>query len=155
VLAETGIRPDCVELEITESVLMQDAEATIRTLNALKEMQVKISIDDFGTGYSSLSYLKRFPIDILKIDKSFSCDVMCDDESAAIVQAITALARSLRLIMVAEGVETLEQLDFFRSQRCERVQGFLFSAPRSVADVSAMLGTHERLPTSVLRLAAA
>jgi diguanylate cyclase (GGDEF)-like protein len=155
VLADTGMDPNCLELEITESVLMQDAEATIRTLNALKEMHVKISIDDFGTGYSSLSYLKRFPIDILKIDKSFSCDVMRDEQSAAIVQAITTLARSLRLVVVAEGVETLEQLDFFRGQRCERVQGFLFSPPRSVADLSAMLEMHEHLPASNQRLAIA
>jgi diguanylate cyclase (GGDEF)-like protein len=154
VLAETGIDPSCVELEITESALMQDAEATIKTLNALREMKVKISIDDFGTGYSSLSYLKRFPIDILKIDKSFSCDVVRDAESAAIVQAITALARSLRLAMVAEGVETMEQLEFFRAQQCGRVQGFLFSAPRSVDDVGAMLGTRPRWPAPGLRLAA-
>jgi EAL domain-containing protein (putative c-di-GMP-specific phosphodiesterase class I) len=154
VLAETGIEPSCVELEITESALMQDAEATIKTLNALREMKVKISIDDFGTGYSSLSYLKRFPVDILKIDKSFSCDVMRDAESAAIVQAIAALARSLRLAMVAEGVETVEQLEFFRAQQCGRVQGFLFSAPRSVDDVGAMLGTRPRWPAPGLRLAA-
>jgi len=153
VLADTGIDPRCVELEITESVLMQDAEATIKTLRALKEMQVRISIDDFGTGYSSLSYLKRFPIDILKIDKSFSCDVMRDEESTAIVQAITALARSLRLVMVAEGVETMEQLNFFRAQRCERVQGFLFSAPRTVEDLSALLDTRARLIASPLRIA--
>lgn len=153
VLADTCIDPSCVELEITESVLMQDAEGTIKTLNALKQMRVRISIDDFGTGYSSLSYLKRFPIDILKIDKSFSCDVIRDEQSTAIVQAITALARSLRLVMVAEGVETVEQLDFFRAQRCERVQGFLFSAPRSVEDLSAMLGTRARLCPPTLRLA--
>ena len=140
VLADTGIDPQCVELEITESVLMRHADATIATLQALKGMRVKISVDDFGTGYSSLSYLRRFPIDILKIDKSFSCDVIKDVESAAIVQAIGALARGLGLVTVAEGVETLEQLEFFRQQHCDRVQGFLFSAPRSVADITEMLG---------------
>ena len=140
VLADTGIDPQCLELEITESVLMRDADTTIMTLQALKSMRVKISVDDFGTGYSSLSYLRRFPIDILKIDKSFSCDVIRDVESAAIVQAIGALARGLGLVTVAEGIETVEQLEFFRRQRCDRVQGFLFSTPRSVADITEMLG---------------
>ena len=139
-LAETGIDPQCLELEITESVLMRNADTTIMTLEALKGMRVKISVDDFGTGYSSLSYLRRFPIDILKIDKSFSCDVIKDVESAAIVRAIGALARGLGLVTVAEGVETAEQLEFYRQQHCDRVQGFLFSAPRSVADITEMLG---------------
>ena len=139
-LAETGIDPQCLELEITESVLMRNADTTIMTLAALKGMRVKISVDDFGTGYSSLSYLRRFPIDILKIDKSFSCDVIKDVESAAIVRAIGALARGLGLVTVAEGVETAEQLEFYRQQHCDRVQGFLFSAPRSVADITEMLG---------------
>jgi len=119
---------------------MRHADTTIATLQALKSLRVKISVDDFGTGYSSLSYLRRFPIDILKIDKSFSCDVIKDVESAAIVQAIGALARGLGLVTVAEGVETPEQLEFFRQQHCDRVQGFLFSAPRSVADITEMLG---------------
>jgi len=138
-LAQTGIDPQCVELEITESVLMRNADTTIMTLQALKSMGVKISVDDFGTGYSSLSYLRRFPIDILKIDRSFSSEVISDVESAAIVQAIGALARGLGLVTVAEGVETAEQLDFFRQQNCDRVQGFLFSAPRSVADITELL----------------
>ena len=139
VLDDTGIDPQCLELEITESVLMRNADATVATLQTLKNMRIKISIDDFGTGYSSLNYLRRFPIDILKIDKSFSCDVIGNAESAAIVQAIGALARGLGLKTVAEGVETAEQLEFFRKQRCDRVQGFLFSAPRSAEDISEML----------------
>jgi diguanylate cyclase (GGDEF)-like protein len=139
VLADSGIDPQCVELEITESVLMRDAESTIATLHALKDMQVKISVDDFGIGYSALSYLKRFPIDILKIDKSFSCDVTTDVETAAIVQAVGVLGRSLGLVTVAEGVETAEQLEFFHQQHYDRVQGFLFSAPRAAADITAML----------------
>lgn len=141
-LAETGIDPQCLELEITESVLMRNADTTIMTLQALKSMRVKISVDDFGTGYSSLSYLRRFPIDILKIDKSFSCDVIRNVETAAIVQAVGALGRSLGLVTVAEGVETAEQLEFFHQQQFDRVQGFLFSAPRSVADITEMLGAH-------------
>lgn len=141
-LADTGMDPQCLELEITESVLMRHVDMTISTLQALKSMRVKISVDDFGTGYSSLSYLRRFPIDILKIDKSFSRDVVQDAESAAIVQAIAALARGLGLLTVAEGIETIEQLEFFRQQQCDRMQGFLFSAPRSVADVTKLLAAH-------------
>ena len=138
-LAESGIDPQCLELEITESVLMRNVDTTMSTLQSLKGMRVKISVDDFGTGFSSLSYLRRFPIDILKIDRSFSCDVVADAESAAIVQAISALARGLGMLTVAEGVETREQLDFYRRQHCDRVQGHLFSAPRSVAQVTEML----------------
>ncbi|OHC62610.1 MAG: diguanylate cyclase [Rhodocyclales bacterium GWA2_65_19] len=128
-LAETGFAPQALQLEITESVLMQDAESAIGMLRALKGMGVRISVDDFGTGYSSLSYLKRFPIDILKIDKSFVRDLPDDEEDAAIVRAIIALARSLHLTTVAEGVETAAQLDFLRTERCNRFQGYHFSRP--------------------------
>jgi diguanylate cyclase (GGDEF)-like protein len=141
VLAETGIDPSCVELEITESVLMRDIESTVCALRALKDMAVKISVDDFGAGYSSLNYLRRFPVDILKIDKSFAADVMRDTEAAAIVRAVGDLGRSLGLVTVAEGVETDEQLDFFHQQRYDRVQGFVFSRPRSAAVVSEMLAS--------------
>ncbi|MBI2290741.1 MAG: GGDEF domain-containing response regulator [Betaproteobacteria bacterium] len=129
VLRNTGLDPACLELEITESVLMQDAEATINMLRALKEMGIKISVDDFGTGFSSLSYLKRFPIDILKIDKSFTRDIDMDPDNSAIVTAIAVLARSLNLSVLAEGVESQQQLDFLRGQKCDRVQGYLFSRP--------------------------
>ena len=129
VLDKTGLDPACLELEITESVLMQDAEATINMLRALKEMRIKISVDDFGTGFSSLSYLKRFPIDILKIDKSFTRDIDMDPDNSAIVTAIAALARSLNLSVLAEGVESKQQLDFLREEKCDRVQGFFFSKP--------------------------
>jgi diguanylate cyclase (GGDEF)-like protein len=129
VLSKTGLDPACLELEITESVLMQDAEASINMLRALKEMGIKISVDDFGTGYSSLSYLKRFPIDILKIDKSFTRDIAVDMDNSAIVTAIAALARSLNLSVLAEGVETREQLNFLRKEKCDRVQGYYFSRP--------------------------
>ena len=129
VLRNTGLDPACLELEITESVLMQDAEATINMLRALKEMGIKISVDDFGTGFSSLSYLKRFPIDILKIDKSFTRDIDMDPDNSAIVTAIAALARSLNLSVLAEGVESKQQLDFLREKKCERVQGYFFSRP--------------------------
>jgi diguanylate cyclase (GGDEF)-like protein len=129
VLSKTGLDPAYLELEITESVLMQDAEASINMLRALKEMGIKISVDDFGTGYSSLSYLKRFPIDILKIDKSFTRDIVMDPDNSAIVTAIAALARSLNLSVLAEGIESKEQLDFLRNEKCDRAQGFLFSRP--------------------------
>ncbi len=128
-LAETGFTPQALQLEITESVLMQDAESAIGMLRAFKGMGVRISVDDFGTGYSSLSYLKRFPIDILKIDRSFVRDLPDDEEDAAIVRAIIALAHSLRLATVAEGVETEAQLEFLRAERCDRFQGFFYSRP--------------------------
>ena len=129
VLSKTGLDPASLELEITESVLMQDAEATIDMLRALKEMGIKISVDDFGTGFSSLSYLKRFPIDILKIDKSFTRDIDMDPDNSAIVTAIAVLARSLKLSVLAEGVESKQQLDFLREEKCDRVQGYFFSRP--------------------------
>jgi len=109
------------------------------TLHALKRMKVQISVDDFGVGYSSLNYLRHFPVDNLKIDKSFSSDVTHDVETAAIVRAVGALARSLGLLTIAEGVETTEQLEFFREEGYDRVQGFLFSAPRAAADITEML----------------
>lgn len=128
-LEDTGFPPEKLVLEITESVLMKDAETTIGMLKALKNMGVRISMDDFGTGYSSLSYLKRFPIDIVKIDKSFVRDISEDEDDAAIIRLIIALARSLRLTTVAEGVETPEQLAFLRREQCDRFQGYFFSRP--------------------------
>jgi len=129
VLSKTGLHPACLELEITESVLMQDAEASINTLHELKEMGIKIAVDDFGTGYSSLAYLKRLPIDVLKIDRTFIRDLSINSESLAIVTAITALAKSLNLTIVAEGVETKEQLEYLCTKKCDRAQGFLISKP--------------------------
>ncbi|WP_374341031.1 putative bifunctional diguanylate cyclase/phosphodiesterase [Methyloversatilis sp.] len=128
-LEDTDFPADKLVLEITESVLMKDAETTIGMLKALKNMGVRISMDDFGTGYSSLSYLKRFPIDIVKIDKSFIRDINEDEDDAAIIRVIIALARSLRLTTVAEGVETPEQLGFLRREQCDRFQGYIFSRP--------------------------
>jgi diguanylate cyclase (GGDEF)-like protein len=128
-LHKTGLPPSCLDLEITESVLMQDAEATIKTLQGLKAMGVCVSVDDFGTGYSSLAYLKRFPIDTLKIDKSFMHDVVSDGHNAAIVRTVIALAKSLKLESIAEGVETREQVEFLRAEGCARLQGYYFSRP--------------------------
>lgn len=130
-LEESRLDPRFLMLEITEGVLMQDAETAVGMLRALKNMGVKIAVDDFGTGYSSLAYLKRFPIDVLKIDRSFVSDLADDEDDAAIVRAIIALAKSLHLTTVAEGVETAEQANLLRAQQVERFQGYYFSRPLS------------------------
>jgi EAL domain-containing protein (putative c-di-GMP-specific phosphodiesterase class I) len=135
VLEETQLGPKWLELEITESAMMQDTGRTIETLRTLKEMGITIALDDFGTGYSSLSYLKRFPLDTLKIDYSFIKNMFVNAEDAAIVKAVIAMARSLRLRIVAEGVETEEQRVFLREQGCDEVQGYHAGMPRSAAEV--------------------
>jgi len=129
VLKETRFDPYYLDLELTEGAIMENAEATITTLRELKEMGLRISIDDFGTGYSSLGYLKRFPIDILKIDQSFVQDISIDPDDAAIVRLIITMAHTLKLKVIAEGVEAKEQLEFLRLYQCEEVQGYLFSKP--------------------------
>ena len=129
VLKVTGLEPHFFELELTESMVMNDVENAVTILEALKQLGVKIAIDDFGTGYSSLSYLRRFPIDVLKIDQSFVSDLTNDADAAAIVVAIISLAHSLRLKVVAEGVETIEQLWFLRANGCDQMQGYYFSRP--------------------------
>ena len=131
IIEDTGIDPRYLDLELTEGVLMKNAKETVSTLRALKEMGLHISIDDFGTGYSSLSYLKRFPLDTLKIDQSFVREITTDSDSAAITTAIIAMARSLKLRVLAEGVETEEQLAFLRDHGCHAMQGFLYSRPIS------------------------
>lgn len=130
ILAETGLEPQFLELEITESAAMENADFAISMLQDLKEMGIKISIDDFGTGFSSLSYLKRFPIDTLKIDQAFVRDIGTNPDEKEIVTAIIALARNLNLRVIAEGVETEEQLSFLKHKRCDEMQGFLFSKPQ-------------------------
>jgi diguanylate cyclase (GGDEF)-like protein/PAS domain S-box-containing protein len=129
VLADSGLEPRYLELEITESIAMEHAEETIARLNELKAMGVTISMDDFGTGHSSLSYLKRFPIDTLKIDRSFVQDVLLDSQDSAIAAAITTMARSLKMKVVTEGVETQEQIGFLREHDRDEVQGYYFSHP--------------------------
>jgi len=138
-LEESRLDPRCLTLEITEGVLMKDAESAVGMLRALKNMGVKIAVDDFGTGYSSLTYLKRFPIDVLKIDRSFVRDLAADEDDAAIVRAIIALAKSLHLTTVAEGVETVEQANLLRAQDVERFQGYYFSRPLSNEKISEKL----------------
>ena len=129
VLIETGLDAKHLALELTESVIMNDADTTIATLHALKAMGFRLSVDDFGTGYSSLNYLSKFPLDELKIDKSFIADVDTDSQNNSIVTAIVAMAKSLGLKLVAEGVETEQQLSFVQKQRVDLVQGFYFSKP--------------------------
>ena len=129
VLGETGLDPHCLQLEITEGVAMQDAEFTITMLRELRGMGIQIAIDDFGTGHSSLSYLRRLPIDVVKIDRSFVCDLTTDPNDAAIASTIVAMAHNLKLRVIAEGVETEEQLTFLKEQQCDEFQGYLFSKP--------------------------
>jgi diguanylate cyclase (GGDEF)-like protein/PAS domain S-box-containing protein len=134
ILDETQIQPRMLELEITESSAMQSPETSVRTLYELKKLGVRISLDDFGTGHSSLSYLKRFPIDTLKIDQSFVRDITTDPDTASIVSAIIAMARSLRLKVIAEGVEFSEQANFLRRYNCDQMQGYLIKPPVPAAE---------------------
>ncbi len=129
VLDETGLAPHLLELELTESQLLDNVENVISTFHQLRQMGVKLAIDDFGTGYSSLSYLKRFPVDYVKIDQSFIRDLSANGEDAAITRAIIAMAHSLELKVVAEGVETQAQMNFLKAQQCDEIQGFLISRP--------------------------
>jgi diguanylate cyclase (GGDEF)-like protein/PAS domain S-box-containing protein len=135
ILEAAGLPPHFLELEITESHAMQNPEMAIKMLAELKSMGLRIAIDDFGTGYSSLSYLRRFPIDALKIDQSFVRDIESNENDAAIVSAVIAMAHKLRLTVIAEGVETELQSNFLREQQCEQMQGFLFSRPKPVEDL--------------------
>jgi diguanylate cyclase (GGDEF)-like protein/PAS domain S-box-containing protein len=139
VLSETGMDARWLELEITESSLMQNIESTLNMLLEIRDSGVSISIDDFGTGYSSLSYLKRLPIDTLKIDKSFIRDIAIDREDAAIVTATIAMAHTMRLKVVAEGVTSKEQIRFLESHRCDQVQGYLLSYPLPADELSNFL----------------
>lgn len=145
ILEETALHPACLEFEITESLLMQDTQNSIAALSALKEMGIRITIDDFGTGYSSLSYLKRFSIDSLKIDQSFVQDVSTDPNDAAITKAIIAMAHSLGIKVIAEGVETQEQLKFLQIHGCDEIQGYYFSRPVSAEAAAALLQEGRRL----------
>jgi diguanylate cyclase (GGDEF)-like protein/PAS domain S-box-containing protein len=145
ILKETKLDPVWLELELTEGMIMKDPEKVIEKLHELRAMGIKIAIDDFGTGYSSLSYLKRFPLDTLKIDKSFVHDVCSDTNDAAIVRAIVTLGHALGLTVVAEGVETREELEHLRSLDCDVIQGFLFSKSLSTADFEELLVEQRRV----------
>ena len=138
ILKDSGIAPACLELELTESILMEDVVNAMQTLASLKQLGVCIAIDDFGTGYSSLNYLKQFPIDVLKIDRSFVDGLPHGEQDGQIARAIIAMAHSLNLMVIAEGVETLAQLDFLRGHDCDEVQGFLLGRPMPANQFTAL-----------------
>jgi diguanylate cyclase (GGDEF)-like protein/PAS domain S-box-containing protein len=145
ILLDARVDPSLIEFEITESLLMHDPAGAARTLHLLKESGVRLSMDDFGTGYSSLGYLKRFPIDTLKIDRTFVRDLSTDADDATLTRAIIHLAQNLRLKVVAEGVETEEQLAFLRANGCDEMQGFLFARPAPAEECERMLREGRRL----------
>jgi diguanylate cyclase (GGDEF)-like protein len=145
-LAKHRVPAELLELELTETALMSNAERTITVLTNLKALGIKVAIDDFGTGYSSLAYLQRFPIDKLKIDIAFVRDITTNPNDAAIAQAIISMAHSLKLRVIAEGVETRAQLEYLRRSRCDEIQGYFFSRPVAAADMAALVETKHCLP---------
>jgi EAL domain-containing protein (putative c-di-GMP-specific phosphodiesterase class I) len=149
ILGETGFPAQWLDIELTESVIMHQAEANLQALDTLSQLGIAFSIDDFGTGYSSLSYLKRFPIDTLKIDRSFVRDIPRDPDDTAIAQAIITMAHSLGIKVVAEGVEEPAQIEFLRSRRCDAMQGYLFSKPVVAGEIDALLRDNRGLATPV------
>lgn len=159
VLQETGMSPNNLKLELTEGVVMEDAENIVSTLYEFKKMGISFSIDDFGTGYSSLSYLKRFPIDSLKIDRSFVQDIASNADDHAIAATIIAMAHSLRLSVIAEGVETKEQLEILRALACDQIQGYYYFKPMPAAEFKKLLAAsacyHDRLESLPASLSAA
>jgi EAL domain-containing protein (putative c-di-GMP-specific phosphodiesterase class I) len=139
VIAQTGIQSQALKLEITESTAMEDVEATIEIFQRLRSLRINLGLDDFGTGYSSLSYLHRLPVQTLKLDKAFVQDLEHSRESQAIAKTIVALARTLKLRTIAEGIETLPQLRFLQALGCDYGQGFLFSPPLTPHQASQLL----------------
>lgn len=150
VLAQTGARADCLRLEITESIFQDNVNGTVTKMDALRQEGVRFSLDDFGTGYSSLSYLKRLPLDHLKIDKSFVDDIFEDSSDIAIVRTIIALAKNLEIDVIAEGVETCEQMDWLLGNGCNFFQGYLFSHPLHIDQLNAILENTTLLPAKEL-----
>ncbi|MEN9464269.1 MAG: hypothetical protein RL217_450 [Pseudomonadota bacterium] len=150
-LADSGLPASCLELEITESTLIQEVESAILIMQEIKNLGVHIAIDDFGTGYSSLSYIKRFPIDVLKVDRSFVMDIPQDKNDMAITAAVIAMAHKLNIDTVAEGVETIEQLHFLRDNSCYEAQGFLFSRPLALDSLRLFLQNYD--PANIAQLA--
>ena len=144
ILRDTGLPPACLELELTESILMREVSEAMQILDGLKNLGLSIAVDDFGTGYSSLNYLKQFPIDVLKIDRTFVDGLPSGEQDAQIARAIIAMAHSLNLAVIAEGVETQEQLDFLREHGCDEVQGYLFGRPMPASGFEAQF-SHEAL----------
>jgi diguanylate cyclase (GGDEF)-like protein/PAS domain S-box-containing protein len=155
ILRDTGVQADLLDLELTESMLIENANEAIEALWSLKNIGITLSIDDFGTGYSSLSYLKRFPIDALKIDRSFIMDIPASEDDMAITQAIIRMASSLGLKLVAEGIETEDQAEFLRANNCELGQGYLFSRPIDHNSMAALLADGFMPPEAILAKRAA
>lgn len=141
-LKQFGVNPELLELEITESMMMYNTEKSIQILSALRELGIRVAVDDFGIGYSSLSHLKQFPVDIIKIDRSFIKDIPNDKTDAAITEAIIAIGKSLNIQVVAEGVETVEQLEFLRERNCDEIQGYYFSRPLPARDFVKLLASN-------------
>jgi EAL domain-containing protein (putative c-di-GMP-specific phosphodiesterase class I) len=144
-LTETGLAPEYLELELTESMIMRNPDQAAETMRQLKGLGVHLALDDFGTGYSSLNYLRRFPVDSLKIDRTFISDVAVDASSAAVATSVVAIAHSLGLKAIAEGVETDEQLEFLRNCRCDAFQGYFFSKPLPPEEFAELLREGKRL----------
>ena len=151
ILTEIGLLGEYLELELTERIVMRDAQSSINIMRELKKIGVSFSIDDFGTGYSSLSYLKRFPIDKIKIDKSFISNITTDSEDAAISQAVISMSHSMHLKTVAEGVETLEQQEFLRSRQCDEIQGYYFSYPLPDSKMQELLDNGSKIDIGKLQ----
>ena len=139
ILEQTRLEPRFLELELTETFMMQDWKSTAEILRALKGLGVRIALDDFGTGYSSLSYMKRFPIDALKIDQSFVRDMTTDSDDASIVSAVIDMGRSLNMRVVAEGIQTRDQLQFLKDRHCPEGQGFYFAPPVPAEELTGIL----------------
>ena len=139
-LSDSGMASNLLELEITESVLMKDPREAIALLHKVRALGVRVSMDDFGTGYSSLSYLQAFPFDKIKIDRSFISNVNSNEQSAAIVRSVVGLAQGLKLPVLAEGVETREQLAFLARERCDEVQGYLLGRPMAIDAYAEIVG---------------
>jgi EAL domain-containing protein (putative c-di-GMP-specific phosphodiesterase class I) len=145
ILGETGLEPWRLDLELTENIVMQNAEAVARDLQQLRDLGVKISIDDFGTGYSSLTYVKQFPVDRLKIDQCFIRNLVTDPNDAVIIRAIVSLGHSLELDVVAEGVESREQMQLLRFEGCHEMQGYYFAKPMPANEFVAFVRGEPRL----------
>ncbi len=153
ILQETKLAPHCLELEITESMLISNIEHAIQCMAKIKGMGIGLAIDDFGTGYSSLSYLKRFPIDRLKIDRDFIIDIPNDAEDTAIVIAIIAMGHSLGLEVIAEGVETKAQMEFLAKNCCDEIQGgYYFSRPLQPDELTKILTKEEAILPSIYQI---
>jgi len=150
IMEETGIPADGLEFEITESLVMQNPEHATQMLEKLRAMGISLSLDDFGTGYSSLGYLKRFPINCVKVDRSFIKDIPNDKDDMAITRGVIALGHSLRLKVVAEGVETLEQQSFLTENGCDELQGYLFSKPLGAEELTRLITDHKPKPRLTL-----